>query len=115
MKIPLLLLVFLIYSSCSSNNKNNGINSAEYRNLTRDSIFLEARKDLEKDSLKFFYSGIVLSPPQLARYLKENFKITVVNKIDISDINDTYYNEFTDSLLYSQSGKRFSDFYREIK
>lgn len=83
--------------------------------MSRDSIFLEARKDLEKDSLKFFYSGIALSSPKLTNYLKENFKITIVNKIDIPDINDAYYNEFTDSLLHSQSGKRFSDFYKEIK
>lgn len=52
-------------------------------------------------------------PP--AKHLKDNFNITIINKIDIADINYSYYNEFADSVLFSKSGKRFTDFYKKIK
>lgn len=111
----LLIILSLVFGSCTNNSEDKIITSQKYDNPVKDSIYSEAKRDFENDSLKYYYSGIASSSLELAEYLKDNFNITIINKIDIADINYSYYNEFTDSVLFSKSGKRFTDFYKDIK
>lgn len=110
-----LIILSLGLSSCSNNSEGNVISPQKYSNSVKDSIYSEAKRDFENDSLKYYYSGIASSSPELTKYLKDNFNITIINKIDIADINYSYYNKFTDSILFSKSGKRFTDLYKDIK
>lgn len=114
MKILLILFV-TAFISCKTNTKDQDGSSQPYRDPIKDAAFLQAKMDLEKDSLKYFYQGIASSSPKLAHYLWKKYKITVVNRIDIADKKDSYYNEFTDSVLVSKEGKRFYDLFQEIK
>jgi hypothetical protein len=114
MKI-LLILFAAAFISCKTNTKGKDSGSLPYRNPIKDSAFLQAKMDLEKDSLKYFYQGIASSSPKLAHYLWKKHKITVINRIDVSDKKDSYYNEFTDSVLVSREGKRFNDLFKEIR
>lgn len=114
--MKILVILFLATCiSCKTNTKNKDGDSLRYRNSLKDSMFLQAKRDLEKDSLKYFYQGIASSSPKLARYLSGKHKIIIINRIDVSDKKDYYYNEFTDSVLVSREGKGFSDLFKEIE
>lgn len=107
------IVVFFFLLSCVSNHKDSTNQKVYFKNELRDSMFIVAKKDLLKNSLKYYYYGISSVPKSLSDTLKQTFGITVINNIEIPSKQYSFYNEFTDSILLKKSGKLFKDFYTE--
>lgn len=103
--------------SCSQKDNRNAVvleTDSSTENIKRDSIFKEAKSDYMNDNLKYYHYGIASCPPKLTKYLEDEFNIQVVNNIEVLSIDYTLYNEYTDSILFEKTGKKFKDFYREF-
>ena len=109
-----LIFIFFFFLSCTPNETSKQ-NASILNNPVKDRAMQRARADLKKDSLKFYYFGVASAPPNLAKYLKESCNIILVNNIELPNQEDSYYNQFTDSVLIRKAGKTFSELYREIR
>lgn len=61
-----LIILSLGFGSCSNNSEGKVIYPQKYSNSVKDSIYSEAKRDFENDSLKYYYSGIAFNQPHLS-------------------------------------------------
>ncbi|WP_164112455.1 MULTISPECIES: hypothetical protein [Sphingobacterium] len=114
MKNNILFIIGLAISTYSCNSSAPIGGKATYAGgLTlRDSVFMVAESDLDKDSLKYYYFGIAAAPSRLFNRLREH-NILLINNIDIPNQHYAVYNQFADSIILSRTGKTFQELFDE--
>lgn len=114
MKSNVLFLIGLGIFTYSCNSSAPIGNKAKYvGGLTlRDSVFMAAESDLDKDSLKYYYFGLAAAPSRLFNRLREH-NILLINNIDVPNKHYVVYNQFADSIIISRTGKTFQELFDE--